>query len=252
MRILSVGATGSVGRHVVDQALARGHEVTALSRRTIRDLPNGARLVVADLTDVQTLEKAVKDVDAVVFTHGVQYGAHGAAAVDYGAVRNVLQILAGRPTRIALMTTMSVTNTARPPLIWKRRSERLLRAGGHPYTIVRPGWFDANAPDQTHIVMRQGDDRQSGTPADGVISRRQIARVLVESLTNDAAIGKTLELSAEHGPEQADLTDVFAALTQDTPGSLDGSLDAENLSLAEEPAAIRQDLTDLGRKDTAG
>ncbi|WP_330996549.1 NAD(P)H-binding protein [Burkholderia diffusa] len=25
---------------------------------------------------------------------------------------------------------------------WKRRSERLVRASGNAYTIVRPGWFD--------------------------------------------------------------------------------------------------------------
>jgi uncharacterized protein YbjT (DUF2867 family) len=27
---------------------------------------------------------------------------------------------------------------------WKRRGERLVRASGLPYTIVRPGWFDYN------------------------------------------------------------------------------------------------------------
>ncbi|GAP53617.1 NAD dependent epimerase/dehydratase, partial [Arthrobacter sp. Hiyo6] len=75
---------------------------------------------------------------------------------------------------------------------WKLRSERLVRASGNPYTIVRPGWFDYNQPDQRTIVMLQGDRRQSGSPADGVIARDQIARVLIDSL---AVMPPTTKLS---------------------------------------------------------
>lgn len=38
----------------------------------------------------------------------------------------------------------------------KRRAERLVRASGHPYIIVRPGWFDYNNDDEHRIVMLQG------------------------------------------------------------------------------------------------
>ncbi|WP_354191176.1 hypothetical protein [Arthrobacter sp. UYCu712] len=84
-------------------------------------------------------------------------------------------------------------------------SERLIRAGGNPYMLVRPGWFDYNQPDQRTIVMLQGDRRQSGSPADGVIARDQIARVLIDSHHIGAADHKTLELVADHGPDQDDL-----------------------------------------------
>lgn len=70
---------------------------------------------------------------------------------------------------------------------WKRRAERLVRASGHPYTIVRPGWLDYNNHDQYRIVMLQGDRRHTGTPEDDVISREQIAQVLVSALNNDEA-----------------------------------------------------------------
>jgi uncharacterized protein YbjT (DUF2867 family) len=56
-------------------------------------------------------------------------------------VRNILTVLAGRPVRIALMTAIGVTAPA-DYYDWNRRSERLVRASGNPYTIVRPGWFD--------------------------------------------------------------------------------------------------------------
>ena len=88
---------------------------------------------------------------------------------------------------------------------WKRRGEPLVRASGLAYTIVRPGWFDYNEPDQQRLVMLQGDRRWAGAPSDGVVSRTQIAQVLVASLTSEAADRKTLELVAEHGPAQTDL-----------------------------------------------
>jgi len=88
---------------------------------------------------------------------------------------------------------------------WKRRSERLVRASGLPYTIVRPGWFDYNRPDEHRLLFLQGDSRQAGNSSDGVIARRQIAEVLVHSLISNHAIRKTFELVATKGPAQADL-----------------------------------------------
>ena len=56
-----------------------------------------------------------------------------------------------------------------------------------PYTIVRPGWFDYNGPDEHRLVLLQGDTRQAGDSSDGVIARRQIAEVLVRSLNSPGA-----------------------------------------------------------------
>lgn len=241
LRILAVGATGSIGRHVVEQALAAGHRVRALTRDVhhARSVDPRAEIVEADLSRPETLTGAVQEIDAVIFTHGAPYGSGDHRAIDYGGVRTILAVLGGRRVRIALMTAIGVTG--RYDLNdWKRRGERLVRASGDPYTIVRPGWFDANDPGQQHIVFRQGDTRHAGNPADGVISRSEIARVLVDSLTIPAADHKTLELVAENGPEQDDLTSDFTALKADT--GLDGVLDADTMPISAEPDQIRTDL----------
>jgi uncharacterized protein YbjT (DUF2867 family) len=245
--VLVVGATGSVGRLVVEESLRHGHRTRALVRnsRRARDLPADAHVVVGDLTRAESLAEAVDGVDGVVFTHGSHGGARDAELVDYGAVRNVLQALGDRPARIALMTSIGVTRH-RPALDWKRRGERLVRASDRPYTIVRPGWFDYNDPDELNMVMLQGDHRQSGTPADGVISRRQIAQVLVAGLTSPAAERKTLELVAERGPAPTDLDPLFAALRTDTEGELDAVLDPDNMPLSQEPDTVQQDLASIG------
>jgi uncharacterized protein YbjT (DUF2867 family) len=246
-KLLVVEATGSIGRQVVSEALRHGYAVRALVRDTRkgRMLGEDVELVVGDLTETGSLRPAVRDVDAIVFTHGSGGGGKlGSERVDYGGVRNVLNALDGRRVRIALMTAIGVTNRTgsynrtTEAHDWKRRGERLIRASGLDYTIVRPGWFDYNGSNQHTLVFLQGDTRQSGTPADGVIARKQIAEVLVGSLTSAAACGKTLELVAEAGPAQADLDPLFAALEADAPGGPDAMRDTDNMPLRDEPTRV--------------
>jgi uncharacterized protein YbjT (DUF2867 family) len=255
-KVLVVGATGSIGRLVVEEALRAGHTVRALVRegRQVDTLPTHVQCAVGDLAQPQTLVAAVDGVDAIVFTHGSSGdGKLGSERVDYGGVRNILAALQGTVVRVAMMTAIGVTdrkgdyNRATEAHDWKRRGERLLRASGLPYTIVRPGWFDYQAQDQHHLVMRQGDTHHAGNPSDGVVARRQIAQVLVSSLSSAAALCKTLELVAQHGTAQTDLQPLFAALQADTPGVLDACLDTLNMPLAQEPERVQADLRKFTR-----
>ena len=257
LKVLVVGATGSIGRLVVAEALRQGHAVRALVRPSHRThgLPDGAEIVSGELTRPDTLSTVVEGVDAIVFTHGSSGGGRDAAEqVDYGAVHNVLRTLAGRPVRVALMTAIGVThregvyNRSTGVHDWKRRGERLLRASGLPYTIVRPGWFDYNARDQHQLVFLQGDTRHAGDPSDGVIARQQIAEVLVASLTSEAARGKTFELVAERGPAQKDLEPLFAALLADHAGMLDGVRDAADMPRRAGPATVREGLAQIASR----
>jgi uncharacterized protein YbjT (DUF2867 family) len=243
LTVLVVGASGSIGRHSVTESLRRGHRTRALvrdaSQRAI--FPADAEIIVGDLTNAATLTDAVADVDGIVFTHGSHGGATEAELVDYGAVRNTLLAVGRRRPRIALMTAIGVTKHT-PGHDWKRRGERLVRASGLPYTVVRPGWFDYNDADQLHLVMLQGDRRWAGDPSDGVVSREQIAQTLVASLTSPAAEQKTLELVAESGAAQADLDPLFSALQPDQVGEIDGVQDRPNMPLEQEPPEVVAEL----------
>ncbi len=251
--VLVVGATGSIGRYVVASALDHGFAVRALVRDVARgkSFPPEASVVVGDLTRAESLNEAVAGIDAVVFTQGTYGNSSGAEAVDYGGVRNVLAALQGHKARIALMTAIGTTDR-KGSHDWKRRAERLVRASGQLYTIVRPAWFDYNEPDQHRLLMLQGDKALSGNPSDGAIARRQIAEVLVRSLSSEAALSKTFELHSERGPEQTDFDPVFASLEADAPDALDGARDLPNMPLDSEPARIVADLdrirTDVERR----
>jgi uncharacterized protein YbjT (DUF2867 family) len=258
MNVLVVGATGSIGRLVVAEAIHEGHTVHALVRdpSKAKRLPPSSALVVGDLSKPASLTKVTEGIDAIVFTHGANGGKAASENVDYGGVRNVLNDLGARQVRIALMTAIGVTNRAgsynheTEVHDWKRRAERLVRASGQPYTIVRPGWFDYNAPDEHRLVLLQGDRRQAGDSSDGVIARRQIAEILVRSLSSDQAQRKTFELVAEHGPAQEDFDPLFARLEPDPVGALDGVHDIANQALAEEPERVRTDLNAMQARKT--
>ena len=71
--VLVIGATGQVGRVVVEEALTRGLSVRAQSRNAARaasSLPAEAEIVEASPTDAASLAAALNGVDIVILTHG--------------------------------------------------------------------------------------------------------------------------------------------------------------------------------------
>ena len=68
LRILVYGATGKVGTHVVDEALERGHVVTAVSRdpSRIQQQHDNLSAVVGDLLDSISIANIVIDQDVII------------------------------------------------------------------------------------------------------------------------------------------------------------------------------------------
>ncbi|MGW4506826.1 SDR family oxidoreductase [Streptomyces sp. NPDC004436] len=245
-RVLVVGATGRTGQHVVAAAAARGLTPVALARDETRahtTLPPGTEIVVGDLTAPETLTAAVDDIDAVIFVHGSDDDARPESfeRIDYGGVANILGALGKRRPRIVLQTTVFVTrrdhafNTGGHALDWKRRSERLVRLSGAPYTIVRPGWLDAG-PAGHHLRIEQGDTGEDGA------DRKALAALLVAALLDQEALGKTFEVFSGPGRTTKDFTPLFAAAQPDAAGALDAVKDTANLPLDTEPPRVKDDL----------
>ncbi|CAM3413532.1 MULTISPECIES: NAD(P)-dependent oxidoreductase [Yersinia] len=67
MKLAIIGATGFVGRKVIDEALARGHQVTAIARQP-KDLPKTDNLTIAlgDIADTDWLAQQLSGQDAVI------------------------------------------------------------------------------------------------------------------------------------------------------------------------------------------
>ncbi len=245
LTVLVVGGTGSIGRLVVARLIELGHTPRVLTRNADRaraSLPEGSQIVTGEVRDAAVLTRVAADVDAVVMTHGAPYGSDDCQAVDYGAVPAVVAALAGRGVPVALMSSIGVTasgGSSRDVLHWKRRGERVLRARGVPYTIVRPGWFDAGSGNQPRVDLRQGDRVEYGP-----VRREHVAEVLVQAVLTPEASGRTVEVFSADGAPISDWGQAFAANVADPDPnpSLDGAHDAPTLPLAEEPEQVRADL----------
>ena len=141
MRLAITGGTGFVGSHLVDCALAAGHEVTALTRR--EQAPR-ARVtwVSGDLHDRTALERLVSDADAVIHVAGVISGQR-AATFEKGNVEGTLAMLAaataGGVRRFVHVSSLA----AREPKLSlyggsKAKAEELVHRSGLDWAIVRP------------------------------------------------------------------------------------------------------------------
>jgi len=90
MRITIFGASGGTGKHLVQQALAAGHEVTAFVRTPAKLNVQHAclRIVQGDVIDAAAVEQAVKGAEAVVSVLNTRLGAKGRPITE--GARNIL------------------------------------------------------------------------------------------------------------------------------------------------------------------
>lgn len=245
--VLLIGGTGSIGRLVVARLLELGDTPRVLTRNPDRArAADGAEVVGGDLTDATSLGAAIRGVDAVVMTHGATYGSGDYEDVDYGAVPALLEALNGREVRVALMSSIGVTGTggsSRDLLDWKRRGERLLRASGLPYTVVRPGWFDAGTGTETRLALRQGDATEYGP-----VRREHVAQTLAHAIHEPGAVGRTVEVFSTDGPAITNWDAAFGGTDADEPGALDGAHDRPGPQVDREPDRIRTDLHRFQRR----
>lgn len=114
MRITVFAATGGIGRCVVDQAVAAGHEVTAVVRDPSKVAP-GIRAVRADLSDVDTvqLEKAVDGADAVLSGLGPRNAR--VAGIASAGTRAIAEAMKATGTRRLLVVSAAPVSTTPSP-----------------------------------------------------------------------------------------------------------------------------------------
>ncbi|MFE7548523.1 NAD(P)-dependent oxidoreductase [Streptomyces gardneri] len=114
MRLTVFGATGGIGREIVRQALASGHEVTAVVRDPARLGVTGERLVVhrADLADPETLRAAVAGRDAVLSGLGARGRADAATGVAARLTRSVLAAMEAERVRRLLVVSAAPVGPA--------------------------------------------------------------------------------------------------------------------------------------------
>jgi len=141
VRLAITGATGFVGSHLLDAALAAGHEVKALTRGKQHDR-DGVDWVVGDLSSRDALEWLVDQADAVIHVAGT-INAPNKAGFEEGNVAGTLAMLAAA-TAGGIHRFVHVSSlAAREPKLSlygasKQRGEELVHSSGLDWAIVRP------------------------------------------------------------------------------------------------------------------
>jgi putative NADH-flavin reductase len=180
MRTVIFGATGPTGRQLTEQALAAGHEVTAVSRRTGSIQPRpGLTVVNADVTDPGAVERAVAGSDAVLSSLGVPLSSKPITVYSQGNANIVAAMRRHGVKRLVTVTSSVMDPTWRPtgefffnnvmdPLFNRRlgrtthedmrRMEALVRDSDLDWTIARPsGLFDHPAVTRYQVADNVAD-----------------------------------------------------------------------------------------------
>jgi nucleoside-diphosphate-sugar epimerase len=178
LRITIFGANGPTGRLLTGQALAAGHQVTAVTRRPESFPLHHDRLetVGADVLDPVAVDATVAQRDAVLSTLGVPAGKEPISTYSRGAANIVHAMRRHRVRRLAVVSSSGVDphpysdggllfNRVLLPYVTRvlgktlyddmRRMEALIRASDLDWTIVRPSGL-YHLPSVTDYTLVEG------------------------------------------------------------------------------------------------
>ncbi|MFD9942655.1 NAD(P)-dependent oxidoreductase [Nonomuraea sp. NPDC059023] len=183
MRIAVFGANGPTGRLLTDQALAAGHQVTAVTRRPDSFPLRHDRLEVAgaDVLDPAAVDDVVAERDAVLSTLGVPAGKEPISTYSRGVTNIAAAMERHRVRRLVVVSSSGVAprsysdggflfNRVLLPYVTRvmgrtlyddmRRMEALVRASDLDWTIVRPsGLYHLPAATDYTLVEDHADGR---------------------------------------------------------------------------------------------
>ena len=203
MKLAVTGGTGFVGAHLIETALAAGHEVKALTRR---DQPprDGLQWVPGSLEERDALEALVGEADAVIHVAGV-INASSAAGFELGNVAGTLSMLAAA-TAGGIRRFVHVSSlAAREPKLSlygasKKRAEDLVFGSGLDWAIVRPPAVYGPGDKETLELFRMAKLGLMLMPPKGrvsIIHANDLARLLL-ALAEEGA-PSTLLVEADDG-----------------------------------------------------
>jgi putative NADH-flavin reductase len=214
MQLTVFGASGKTGRQLIDQALAAGHRVTAVTRRPASIPPrDGLSVVGADAADADTVDAIIAGGDAVLSALGVSYSRKPISVYSQGATNIISAMHRHGVKRLVLVSSAPLDPVYRAsdslfftrvlePLFMSRpgrttyddmrRMESMVRASELDWTIIRSCWlFDAAAVT---------DYRLAENSAGGMFTARaDLAASILAQLDDDRFIRKVVGVTTTAG-----------------------------------------------------
>jgi NAD(P)H dehydrogenase (quinone) len=213
MSIVVTGATGSLGRHVVEQLLEKvpAEQITAVVRNAEKAADfaaRGVKIALADYNAPASFDGLFSAGDKVLLISGNEF--------DKGRVQQHTAVIdAAKAAGVALLAYTSAPGTLTAALADDHRgTEEALTTSGVPYVLLRNGWYHENytenlAPvlEYNAVVAAAGEGRVSSA------SRADYAAAAVAVLTGEGHENKTYELG---GDEAWSFAEYAAELSRQT------------------------------------
>jgi len=216
MTILVIGATGRVGRHVVEQLVARDASVRVLTRDpTKAAFPAGVDVAKGDLLDIDSLRGAFVGVRTLFLLNAVTGDEFTQAIVTLNVARE-----AG-VDRVVYLSVFDADRAVNVPhFAVKSGAERMLEAMNFGATILRPTYFIDNEAMVKDVILQHGVyPMPIGGKGVAMVDARDIAEVAaIELIRRDRATGRLpIDTINVVGPETLTGEDV-AAIWSDVLG----------------------------------
>jgi putative NADH-flavin reductase len=208
MKIVIFGATGTVGRQVVQQALDQGYTVTAFARNLAKLNLQHSQLSFAqgDVMDSEAVESAISGQDAVICVLGS--GKKLTGTIRSGGTQQIIQAMekVGVRRLICQSTLGAGDSWGNLDFYWKyimfgfilrkvfadhERQEALVRNSNLDWTIVRPGAFIDGPLTGKYRHSFPGTDRNITLK----ISRADVADFILKQLSDQSSLYQTPSLS---------------------------------------------------------
>jgi putative NADH-flavin reductase len=204
MKVLVLGATGSVGQHILQLGIERGHELTALVRNPekLKSWERRVRAVKGDALDKDSVEQAVRGQEAAIYAIGIK--TIGRTTLFSESTRILIDAMErNRVKRLVCITGVGAGETKGHggflydrilfPLVTKRVyadkevQETLIQKSSLDWVIVRPAMFREGTP---------SGKLEAVTDVRGVtltrVSRVEVAAFVLDQLTDGRYLRKAV------------------------------------------------------------
>ncbi len=254
MSIVVTGATGHLGRLVVEALLTHGvpaDQIVATGRRieALADLQErGVTVRRADYTDPASLRDAFTGAEKLLLVSGSEIGQR------VPQHRNAITAAKEAGARLIAYTSVARADASSLGIAEEHRAtERLLAESGIPHVVLRNGWYTENYTGQLDTYLTNGIVGSAGEGRISAATRADYAEAAAAVLTEDGHAGAVYELGGE-AFTMSGLAAAVSAVTGADVGYTDVPPEqfAQILEGAGLPAPVAGMFADIDRSVAAG
>ncbi|WP_136057149.1 SDR family oxidoreductase [Microbacterium sp. K24] len=212
MTTLITGATGNLGRLIIESLIERGADpqsIVAGARDVAKGADLGVPVVHLDYTDAASIEAALRGVDSVVLVSGSEVGqrvAQHRAVIDAAKAAGVSKLVY---TSAPKATTSDLVLAPE-----HKATEELIAASGIPAVILRNNWYTENyaadlarAAETGVLAAGVGDGRVASA------SRKDFADAAAAVVLEDGHVGAVYELGGDVAWNYGELAAAISEIT---------------------------------------